>query len=65
MDAATRPSAANPTMQGIVAVIALIANILCLAMIMKRAKQQKKNPYKHEIFTDQKDFKLAMERAER
>jgi hypothetical protein len=56
MDAATRPTVANPTMQGVVAVIALIA---------KRAKQQKKNPYTHEIFTDQKDFKLAMERAER
>lgn len=65
MDAATRPSAANPTMQGVVAIIALIANIACMAMIIKRAKQQKKNPYKHEIFTDQKDFKLAMERAER
>ena len=65
MDAATRPSAANPTMQGVVAVIALIANIACMAMIIKRAKQQKKNPYTHEIFTDQKDFKLAMERAER
>ena len=52
-------------MQGVVAVIALIANIACMAMIIKRAKQQKKNPYTHEIFTDQKDFKLAMERAER
>ena len=65
MDAATRPTVANPTMQGVVAVIALIANIACMAMIIKRAKQQKKNPYTHEIFTDQKDFKLAMERAER
>ena len=64
MDAATRPTVANPTMQGVVAVIALIANIACMAMIIKRAKQQKKNPYTHEIFTDQKDFKLAMERAE-
>ena len=65
MDAATRPAAADPTMQGVVAIIALIANVVCMAMIIKRAKQQKKNPYKHEIFTDQKDFKLAMERAER
>ena len=65
MDPATRPTVANPTMQGVVAVIALIANIACMAMIIKRAKQQKKNPYTHEIFTDQKDFKLAMERAER
>lgn len=65
MDAATRPSTANPNMQGIIAIIALIANIWCFMMIMKRAKLQKKNPYKYEIFTDQKDFKLAMERAEK
>lgn len=32
--------------------------------IIKRAKQQKKNPYKNEIFTDQKDYKEAMARAE-
>ena len=31
--------------------------------IIKRAKAQKKNPYKQEIFTDQRDFREAMERA--
>lgn len=64
MDSAVRPTAANPTMQGVVAIIALAANVLCLAFIIKRAKEQKKNPYKNEIFTDQKDFQVAMARAE-
>lgn len=64
MDAAVRPTSANPTMQGVIAVIALAANVICLMAIIKRAKQQKKNPYKNEIFTDQKDYKEAMVRAE-
>ena len=42
----------------------VVANVICLAAIIKRAKQQKKNPYKNEIFTDQKDYKEAMARAE-
>ena len=37
---------------------------LVLAIIIKRSVEQKKNPYKHEIFTDTKDFQLAMARAE-
>ena len=41
-----------------------IRDRICLAVIIKRSKQQKKNPYKNEIFTDQKDFQSAMERAE-
>ena len=64
MDPSVRPTAADPTMQGVVALIALAANVLCLAVIIKRAKEQKKNPYKNEIFTDQRDYRLAMERAE-
>ena len=65
MDAAVRPTATNPTMQGVVAVIALAANVLCLAFIVKRSIEQKKNPYKQEIFTDQKDFQIAYARAEK
>ena len=64
MDAATRPTSADPTMQGVIAILALAANAICLAVIIKRAVEQKKNPYKNEIFTDQKDFKLAMARVE-
>ncbi|MEG2699389.1 MAG: DUF5692 family protein, partial [Ruthenibacterium sp.] len=64
MNPAAQPGAANPVMQGVIAVIALAANVLVLAYIIKRSVAQKKNPYKNEIFTDQHDFKLAMERAE-
>ena len=64
MDAATRPSAADPTMQGVIAILALAANVIVLAIIIKRAAEQKKNPYTNEIFTDTRDFKLAMARAQ-
>ena len=58
------PTTANPTAQGIISVISIVVNIVVLAVILKRAKAQKKNPYTNEIFTDQKDFKIAMDRAE-
>ncbi|MFQ8833670.1 MAG: DUF5692 family protein [Ruthenibacterium lactatiformans] len=64
MDAAVRPSAADPTMQGVVAILALAANVIVLAVIIKRSLAQKKNPYTGEIFTDTRDFQLAMARAE-
>lgn len=64
MDPAVRPTSADPTMQGVVAIIALAANVLCLAFIIKRSMALKKNPYKNEIFMDQEDYKLAIARAE-
>jgi hypothetical protein len=64
MDAAVRPSAADPTMQGVIAILALAANVCVLAAIIRRSIKQQKNPYRNEIFTDQRDFQLAMERAE-
>jgi hypothetical protein len=54
---------ANPTAQGVIAVLALAVNVICLTAIIKRSKEQHKNPYKNEIFTDQKDYKLALQRA--
>lgn len=64
MNPAVRPTGADPRAQGVVALIALAANVLVLAIIIKRSIEQKKNPYTNEIFTDQRDFRLAMERAE-
>ncbi|MDE6608706.1 MAG: hypothetical protein K2K54_13290 [Lachnospiraceae bacterium] len=58
------PTSANPAAQGIISVISIVVNIAVFAVILMRAKKQKKNPYTNEIFTDQKDFKLAMDRAE-
>ena len=64
MDAAVRPTAVMPKAQGVISILALAINALVLAIIIRRSIQQKKNPYKNEIFTDTKDFQLAMERAQ-
>ena len=58
------PTVANPAAQGIISVISIVVNLVVFLVILKRAKDQKKNPYTNEIFTDQKDFKQAMARAE-
>ena len=63
MDAAIRPTLVNPVPQGVISIASLAINVLALALIIKRSKEQKKNPYKQEIFTDQRDFREAMERA--
>ena len=54
---------ANPTAQGVVAILAIAINVLVIMNIIKRAKEQKKNPYKNEIFVGTRDYQLAMERA--
>ena len=64
MDAAIRPTLVNPVPQGVISIVSLAINVLALALIIKRSKEQKKNPYKQELFTDTKDFQLAMARAE-
>ena len=64
MDAAVRPVLVNPVPQGVISIASLAINALALALIIKRSREQKKNPYKQEIFTDTKDFQLAMARAE-
>lgn len=64
MDAAIRPTLVNPVPQGVISIASLAINVLALALIIKRSKEQKKNPYKQEIFADAKDFQLAMARAE-
>ncbi|MFR8353385.1 MAG: DUF5692 family protein, partial [Blautia obeum] len=38
-------------------------NVFIFAYILKRAKAQKKNPWKEEIFTDTRDYQEAMARA--
>ena len=57
------PTIAEPTAQGIISVLSFAVNVFVFAYILKRAKVQKKNPWKNEIFTDTKDYKEAMERA--
>lgn len=62
--AATAPTSADPRAQGIVAIIALAVNVLVLTAIIMRSIKAKKNPYKNEIFTDLRDYQIAMGRAE-
>ena len=64
MDAAIRPTLVNPVPQGVISIASLAINVLALALIIKRSVEQKRNPYKQEIFTDEKDFQEALARAE-
>ena len=59
----TMPTVANPTAQGLISVVSFAVNVFVFAYILKRAKAQKKNPWKEEIFVDTKDYQEAMARA--
>ena len=64
MDASIRPITAHPQAQGVVAIAALVANVLVLGLIVKRSIELKRNPYKNEIWMGTKDYEEAMARAE-
>ena len=64
MDAAVRPVLVDPVPQGVISILSLGINALVLAIIIKKSVENKKNPYRKEIFTDTEDFRLAMARAE-
>ena len=59
----TMPTTANPTAQGMISVISFAVNVFIFAYILKRAKAQKKNPWKEEIFTDTRDYQEAMAKS--
>ncbi len=61
---ATAPEMGSPVAQGIVAIAALAANVICLGAIIKRAKKNHINPYKQEVWVGTADFEEAMARAE-
>ena len=46
---------ANPTAQGVVAMLAIIANVVCISVIIKRSIEQKKCPYTKEIWVGTRD----------
>ena len=58
-------AAANTKVQGFIAILALAANVICLAVIIKRSIEQKKNPYKHDIWVGTRDYEEAMARADK
>ena len=55
---------ANPTAQGVVAMLAIIANVVCISVIIKRSIEQKKCPYIIVIWVGTRDYEQAMSRAE-
>ncbi len=55
---------ANPTAQGVVALLALAANVICLAVIIKRSKKAGKNPYTNDVWVGTRDYEEALARVE-
>ena len=55
--------AANPTMMVVISALALVTNALALGWIICIAKKRHINPYKEDVFVDQKYYKDAMARA--
>lgn len=55
---------ANPKAQAIIAVAAILINVIVICNIIKKAKAQGINPYKQEVFKGTRDFEEAMARAE-
>ena len=62
--AGVTPVIGNVHMQGVIAVLALIINVVALGFIIKKSVAAKKNPYKYDVFTDTPDYKEAMSRAQ-
>ncbi|MDO4521604.1 MAG: DUF5692 family protein [Eubacteriales bacterium] len=55
---------ANPTAQGVVALLALAANVICLAVIIKRSCKTKTNPYTNDVWVGTRDYEEALARVE-
>ncbi len=55
---------ANPTAQGVVAIAALVANVICIAVIIKRSKAAGINPYKADVWVGTRDYEEALARKE-
>jgi hypothetical protein len=56
--------AANPTMMLVISALALVTNILALCWIVSISRKRHINPYKEDVFVDQKYYKDAMARAD-
>ncbi len=56
--------AANPTMMTVISALALATNIIALGYIFYVAKKRHINPYKEDVFVNQKYYKDAMARAD-
>ena len=56
--------AANPSMMVFISALALVTNIAAICWIICISKKRHINPYKEDVFVDQKYYKDAMARAD-
>ena len=56
--------AANPTMMTVISALALLTNIIAITYIICVSKKRHINPYKEDVFVNQKYYKDAMARAD-
>ncbi len=55
--------AANPSMMLFISALALVTNIAALCWIISISRKRHINPYRQDVFVDQKYYKDAMARA--
>ncbi|MCF0140607.1 MAG: hypothetical protein HUJ78_01075 [Mogibacterium sp.] len=55
---------ADPRAQGVIAILAIAANVVCIAVIFKRAKKMGINPYKSDVWVGTHDYEEAAARME-
>ena len=56
--------AANPSMMVFISALALVTNIIALGYIIHVSRKRHINPYKEDVFVNQKYYKDAMARAD-
>ena len=56
--------AANPTAMIVISALALAVNVVALGYIIYVSRKRKINPYKQDVFVNQKYYKDAMARAD-
>ncbi len=64
MRAEVMPTTANPKAQGVCAILAFASNVIGIAFVIKKAKELGVNPYTHDIWMDQADYKEAAARID-
>jgi hypothetical protein len=55
---------ADPRAQGVVAMMSIVANVVCIAFIIQRSIKMGKNPYSNDVWAGTKEYEEAMARAE-
>jgi len=56
--------AANPTAMTVISALALVTNAIALGYILYVSRKRHINPYKEDVFVDQKYYKDSMARAD-